>query len=493
MYKAFLLILAFLVGTVVIAGQERAPQPRPLSPEAQRIFDYIRAMTPEQRVLLREATLLWLEKRRASEQRTIRIPDQNPLTPFATMSQLGSLLSITEDPNLRKYGPLGPDVKYGPLGPIGDGQSVQQSANALGKVVNLPPGVTHPLDSVFTQLQDGIKNTQDGIKNIQTGINKSLGDINGVIGALNQVQQQIAASNQPPVPRPVDRKLTRPRLASGGSFRSTGPAPVDNTPSNIATAARAGGGNFANPYNRPLQDSKHKIGNRAVNPVTDHTLFGIKPGTLLYDSRGKSRGAIDLSRPGRKHPKKTQLSYGGERMIKLPSGELKRAYDAFGVYLTNGELASGLILEEDLNVKPRMPSLMGPEPPDKGETKYAMTGGNTNVAPWKLNGVTLKVNSNVTHPGENSTDYGLRNGSHVNLCYSVPGTVRGGGGQCYDTFKVGTTFHREKSVHSRTVKLYKPGEDVPVPNAVLRFLYGYVDTPTGKRYGWVPFEALTAK
>lgn len=192
MFKAFLLILCFLVGTVVVAGQERTPQPRPFSPDVQRIFDYIRVMTPEQRVLLRESTLVWLEKRRASE-RGIPTQDQHSFTlaPATGTLGVGGFPDLTPDPNLLKYGPLGPDVKYGPMGPIGEGQGSQQSANAQtspGSILNLPKGFTHPLEGLTKDL--------DAAKWSWKELNLSLGAADRAIGALSQVQLQIAASNQ---------------------------------------------------------------------------------------------------------------------------------------------------------------------------------------------------------------------------------------------------------------------------------------------------------
>lgn len=188
MYKAFLLILCLLVCTMMVVGQERAPQSAPFSPSVQRILDRINAMTPEQRARLRESTLAWLDERHASEQSTIPMPSQNPLTPFAAMSPLGTLLDVTQDPNLRKYGPLGPNVKYGLLGPLGEEQGAGQSANGgpnQGVVLNLPEGFTHPLDGF-------------SLPGFKESIEVSA---NAAVDALNQLPRLVAASNQPPVPR----------------------------------------------------------------------------------------------------------------------------------------------------------------------------------------------------------------------------------------------------------------------------------------------------
>ena len=214
MYKAFLLILCLLVSPMMVLAQQRAPQAPPFNPNVQRILDNINAMSPEQRARLRESTLAWLEERHASEQRTIPLQNQNPLTSFAGMSPLGGLLYITQDPNLRKYGPLGPSVKYGLLGPLGDDEGVQQSANSqsnLGNLFNLPKGFT-PLDGVSQSLDWDFKELDLSLQRIDASTNAA-------IDALKLLQQQIAASNETSVLRPTGRVLQPPPSASAASVR----------------------------------------------------------------------------------------------------------------------------------------------------------------------------------------------------------------------------------------------------------------------------------
>jgi hypothetical protein len=181
----------------MVGAQESAPKPRTLSPTVQRIFDNIRTMTPEQRILLRERTLRQLDERRANEQR-VRTPDQHPLTPPPATRVLGvgGFADFTLDPNLLKYGPFGPNVKYGPLGPIGEEQGAQQGANVQlnsNGAWGLKEG-DHPLNGVTPNLgwnQDEFK------QRIETATN-------GIIGAFNQIRQTVAASNQLPVTRPAN-------------------------------------------------------------------------------------------------------------------------------------------------------------------------------------------------------------------------------------------------------------------------------------------------
>lgn len=92
-----------------------------------------------------------------------------------------------------------------------------------------------------------------------------------------------------------------------------------------------------------------------------------------------------------------------------------------------------------------------------------------------------------------------RNGKRsVNLVYHVPGS--GLGGTAIDHFPVGTRFQRLR------VEMFEPGAppsiDIPLwkkdtanktwvkSNKSMKFLYGYVATKTGLRYGWMAFEAL---
>jgi hypothetical protein len=188
MYKAFLLILCLLVNTTMVVAQRpdtRRPAPSPVRQQGSPPTPIV---TKEQLERLRLILQPFLEKEYGSAHGAVTLPNQNPLTPFARMSPLGGLLEVTEDPNLRKYGPLGPNVNYGPMGPLGEGQGVQ-SLNAQsnpGVVWKSPSDFT--LDKVFSQMLDGINQAQNGI-------NQSLDGVNGALGALNQVQQQIAAFN----------------------------------------------------------------------------------------------------------------------------------------------------------------------------------------------------------------------------------------------------------------------------------------------------------
>jgi hypothetical protein len=483
MYKAFLLFLCLLALTPTVVGQERIPRRPVPSPVGQPVRPASPVLSKEQMDRLRPIAQAILENQRARAQGTVPTPNQHPSTLSPALNGLGGFLDYTPDPNLLKYGPFGPNVKYGPLGPLGAEHGAQQSPNAgpnSGVVWNLE-GFTHPLDRVGQNL-GGVKLNLEGLDLKLEGFNERIeASTNGAIEALNKLQQLIEASNQPPVPRTADRKLTGRVTASAASVRSTGPLPSDDTSASKAIAASTRGRRAISPYNSPLpHPNGDRIGNRARNPRTDGRTFPVLPNTELYDARGKSRGEIDDSR--------VRLNFGGERKIKTPSGKVETAYSTWFVDL-DGEKASGLILESDLIDKPQMPSLMPPRPPNEGRTAYRMTGGDPNSAAWGRGGVPFKVNPGYRGGGQSSTDYGLRPDGYVNLCYNVPGT--GTGGICYDTFKAGTTFYREKSVRAIEVPLYYPGGDVRQGH--LTFVFGTVDTPTGPRRGWVPLQALERK
>jgi hypothetical protein len=208
MYKAFLLILCLLACTTIVVAQgpdTRRPAPRPTG---QQVSPATPILSKEQFERLRTILQPFYEKQGGSAPGTVPMPNQRPLTLSPAIGgPLGGFPDFTPDPNLLKHGPFGPNVKYGPLGPIGEGQGAQQSANAqlnLGVGLNLEGFKQHPLDKA---------------------INQSIGAIDGLIEVFNnrlprlvdQYQQQVAASNQPPVPRPADNQLTRPRSASAAS------------------------------------------------------------------------------------------------------------------------------------------------------------------------------------------------------------------------------------------------------------------------------------
>jgi len=220
MQKVFLLTLGLLALTPTVAGQERIPRRPVPSPVGQPLSPATPTWSKEELERLLPVLRRFLEKERASAQGTIGMSNQNPLTPFATMSPLGGLLDVTQDANLRKYGPLGPNVKYGPMGPLGEGQDPQQSSNVGSNpavVWNLD-GFKHPLNGVNIDLSE-VKRSLEGFDLSLSGFQERVeASTNGAIYALNQLQEQlITASNEPSVLRPTGRVLQPPPSASAAS------------------------------------------------------------------------------------------------------------------------------------------------------------------------------------------------------------------------------------------------------------------------------------
>lgn len=243
---------------------------------------------------------------------------------------------------------------------------------------------------------------------------------------------------------------------------------------------------YLNPDIDP-KDVGLRSGNRAKNPQTKKTEFPIKANTKLYDSRGNFHGVLG--------GKSVKINYGGIRKIKpTPSARPQKGYSVWYTKLNNGGPASGLVLARNVSVQPRMPELKPKRPPSKGVTAYTITGGERGAQTFAWgymdksgNFVPFKVTPGYRGGGRNSTDYGLRSGTYVNLSYNLPGR----GGVAFDTFKQGATFYRERYVPSVKVPLYYPGGTKQIGS--LTFLYGRVQTPTGLRRGGMPLEALTRR
>jgi hypothetical protein len=199
MYKAVSLILCLLAVLRTVAGQQPTPHRPAPSPAGQQTL----SLTKEQL-----DWVLKIARERVPERGTVSVPSQNPLTPFATMSPLGSLLDVTED--VRKYGPLGPNGKYG-IGAVGEERGMLQSANgptSPSTVWNLPNGFNHPLDKAFSQALGGINQSIEAINQIQHQFYQFQQQV-------DQLQRLIAASNQPPVPSPAVGSILMPRNTVG--------------------------------------------------------------------------------------------------------------------------------------------------------------------------------------------------------------------------------------------------------------------------------------
>lgn len=200
MYKSLLVILCLLVGAMPIGAQKRAPQPRVPSPDVQRIFDTIRAMTPEQRARLREIALTVLDERRARAQGVGPIAaDQYPvpsgLTPSLDFSPIFCFFNCKPSAVV----PPKPIFSESPI--KGDFSGIDL------KGFN---GITLWDSGEFDRLM---------AKPINLDLSLDL-NLEGVEAALNQLPQLVPASNQPPVPRSAGNNLTRSLSASAASSRT---------------------------------------------------------------------------------------------------------------------------------------------------------------------------------------------------------------------------------------------------------------------------------
>jgi hypothetical protein len=211
---------------------------------------------------------------------------------------------------------------------------------------------------------------------------------------------------------------------------------------------------------------------RATNPNDGTNSFDIKDGAHLFDGNGNKRGKIA--------PDRVHINYGQSRQMKGSDGKMHKYYYAFATTLEGGGMASGWVRATALVDKPRMPVVNAARPPAGPTTTYRITGSGVNQRYGDS-----KVVRGYDGPHRAAADYGRRPGGYVNQLLTLPGK----GGMSTDTWKVGTTFHRVQSVPSVVRPLYRPGSNVRAGE--MRFVYGYVRTPTGPRYGWMAHRALS--
>jgi hypothetical protein len=166
--------------------------------------------------------------------------------------------------------------------------------------------------------------------------------------------------------------------------------------------------------------------------------------------------------------------------MKGSDGKLHKYYYAFATNLRGGPMASGWVRATALVDKPRMPVVNAARPPAGPTTSYRITGSGVNQ---RYGDLKVVRGYNGTHRA--AADYGRRPGGYVNQLLTLPGR----GGMSTDTWRVGTTFHRATSVPSVVRPVYRPGSTVRLGD--MRFVYGYVRTPTGPRYGWMAHRALS--
>lgn len=251
-----------------------------------------------------------------------------------------------------------------------------------------------------------------------------------------------------------------------------------------------------------LKDA-NRGGTVSVSNVKESRAFKmtINPGEhQLYDGAGVPRGSIsDLS---------VKLNYGIEKEM---NGE--KYFYAFSTRIdpnndtgTESKGASGWIKASSI-VEGERPYYSAADverlknPPIPNETvfeKYEITGGNPTASNlgYMKNGqfISYKVLPGQTTSNVAATDYIKRSDNVINLGYNVAGASK-------DTFRVDgnppLVFNRSSGAETTaTIDLYYPKDadhagEVPVGK--MTFVYGFVETPSGNRWGWMALDALKPK
>jgi hypothetical protein len=241
--------------------------------------------------------------------------------------------------------------------------------------------------------------------------------------------------------------------------------------------------------------SIYRHGNRAVVPGSKNKNldFTIKPNSQIKDSKGNVLGIIA--------PPTGKVNYGATRKLKDSDGKARLHHQVWNTQILNGTPVSGWVQRSDFKVKPIMPTVTAKQPPKGQRTPYIITGGTPQsprlgfinpskqfVNPSKQF-VPYKVTKGFKGGGRDSIHYGAaRPGTGlVNQCLNLPGK----GGVCHDAYPIGTGFHRITSIPSKTVPLYYPGGTKRVSS--MKFIWGIVQTPTGRRGGWISLDVLKRK
>lgn len=240
--------------------------------------------------------------------------------------------------------------------------------------------------------------------------------------------------------------------------------------------------------------------------------FPLKSGAnMMYDGTGIVRGKLDDDA--------VKLNYGQQKDI---NGE--RYYYAFSTRIITSDKnekvgASGWIkaaaLKDGNDPQYSAETVEKMQPASTVNdtfTDYEITGGNpqepagadANGKPKYKFGYTddkgefaeYKVLPGVS-PDENvaSTDYLKRGDDVINFGFNVAGVSN-------DTFRISGAnrpliFHRSADKDATAViDLFYAEDsthDSKTPAEKMIFVYGYVDTPSGKRWGWIPLGALKLK
>ena len=214
----------------------------------------------------------------------------------------------------------------------------------------------------------------------------------------------------------------------------------------------------------PLATSHHVESNRAYDLEAGSRYWTVSPGAHVLDGLGHARGEI-------RYVDRVQINYGQRKSL----GGESLLY-TFATELTDGTVAGGWVFEsafvEDTSV---IPTINARDPGDGDLGAEAVVSGG-DPARWS----NLKITPNYDGPNQAPTDYLLRDGGYVNLCYNLPGN----GGVSTDTFPVGVHFQRARGVSPVSKPVFSPGTSDVVGHMV--FVYGRI----GDRFGWLAEAAL---
>lgn len=234
----------------------------------------------------------------------------------------------------------------------------------------------------------------------------------------------------------------------------------------------------ANPFNQMLPGRPGDAGNRLINRKTKSIDYAVLPRPAgrearLYDGSGNARGRLLA--------KAVHINFGQRKLLR---GKPHVYVIAAKIRTSRGKTTvSGWIPETALEhgLLRHMPTIDAPKPLH-GDLPgvYTVTGGSKELNE-RLENAHIKVNPRIpARKRVAATDYLLRGGGWVNLCYNLPRR----GGVAADTFPVGVKFIRSKGIPLTRIPLYKPDSERRAGS--MAFVYGHV----GDRYGWIARQAI---
>jgi hypothetical protein len=261
--------------------------------------------------------------------------------------------------------------------------------------------------------------------------------------------------------------------------------------------------NFSSAYNRRLPNPIG--GNRArrqsipacAGDLARHngacTRWPISANPVLRDGFGNDRGVITDTY--------AQINYGlrrdlmGEPHLYVFAAHIRDASGAVG--RASGWMPQSAVTDASIA---NMPDVVATAPSGTF-TEYTLTGAAESTSFWvttpgvERDRADRKLRLAYTSGGSNASDYYVRrtfSGERgvVNILFGLPGN----GGVSSDTVPINTVdqpvhFFAADSVAPVSSYLYPPCSENS--DQGLQFVYGYVDTPFGRRYGWIARANLT--